>query len=193
MRGEPCEAGDRLTDRSQVDKHQSQRFETCLSSFENSRFRSRFQISATAACLRISSFTSTLNKQLRKASHRLTRTAIKQSSHPDYPDRRPFLKITPQQLMAGPIFRLRTGHTRCLNHFKRLNIVQDDACRCCNQASETVDHIFFHCPELRPIFGPFRRWCAEAPEERKLPTLIWTKPKILEKLVIKALKAGAGI
>src|SRR5690349_10013816 len=90
--------------------------------------------------------------QLRISSQRITRAAIKPSSHLDYPDRTPFLKMTTQQLMAGPIFRLRTGHTRCLNHLMRLNIVQDDTCRCCHRSSETAAHLMLRCPALLPVF-----------------------------------------
>lgn len=130
-----------------------------------------------------------LKKFMAWQSRKKTNRQIKQSSHRDYPDRMRFKKLKSCELATGPIFRMRTGHTRTLNHFKRLGIVEDDQCRLCDEAPETALHQLFHCTALAE---PLERLRATA-SEQEYEDLLWNSTDRLERYVVKALRAGAHL
>ena len=119
---------------------------------------------------RASTILTKITQQMQRSSTRITRASIKPSSHMDYPDRLPFKRMRPGQVFSGPIFRMRTGHTRCLNHLKRIGIVEDDNCRLCSQSPETMDHLMLRCPTLLPELGELRTWLGD-PQKNSISTL----------------------
>ena len=143
--------------------------------------------------IRPSTIFALINRQMHSTSRRVTNSTIKASAYQDYPDRHPFKQMRPAQIFSGPIFRMRTGHTRCLHHLKRIGIVDDDTCRLCNHAPETADHLLLHCPSLLPVLEELRTWIADPSEERNLQTLLWEEPLRLEGFLFKALRAGASL
>jgi ribonuclease HI len=140
---------------------------------------------------RLSTYASRLTRYMDKTTRRSTNDAIKPSHFQDSPDRKHFSKLKNADLHFGPIFRLRTGHTRCMAHLYRLGIVSNDTCRLCHHTSETIDHLFLVCPYLSHSLEEFRQWVAEVPDLRRLKNLVWTDPIRLEKAAVKALRDGA--
>ena len=49
------------------------------------------------------------------------------------------------------IFRLRTGHVQLNNHLSRIKKDHPASCPLCSNPNETVEHLLFHCTELKDL------------------------------------------
>ena len=137
----------------------------------------------------VSTPTAALDALVRQQARNTTSRSIKPSSQPTYPERTPFKKTSPANLFSGAIFRLRTGHTRCLAHFRSFNIVADDTCRLCETDPETPEHLLVRCPALSSTLQELRNKIHHNPA--RLHYLYWQKPEWLDRMIVKARRAGA--
>jgi ribonuclease HI len=146
--------------------------------------------------IRLSTYNLLLSKRTQDKSLSLLNSEIQESSFRDYPPREPFTRMKPKDVVLGPIFRMRTGHTYCLAHLKNLDMVSDDNCRLCSTPTrETVEHQLLDCPHLADELQELREWMCfqnSTPLDR-LRKVMWKRPRQLERFVVKAIKAGAHI
>ena len=123
-----------------------------------------------------------------------TRAEISESQFRDYPSREPFTNMTRKNMFSGPIFRMRTGHTRSLAHLHNLEITEEANCRLCSeQFRETVEHQLLHCTRLSGELQELRRWIASLSPRGGLLYALWKNARKLEGFVVKALDAGAHL
>jgi ribonuclease HI len=142
------------------------------------------------------------------------RQHVKPSHFLSYPDRTMFIGYELQvngltkwvkspytrksQNIRGALFRVRSGHTRCLAHFRRLGIVEAaSTCRLCEEENveETVDHMLFECSALQTHLGQHIIALANKTADRELDInrLCWSHPKEVQNLLTAAVSAGAWI
>jgi ribonuclease HI len=144
--------------------------------------------------LRLSTFNLLITQRMQANSTSQLLPKIKESQFDGYPNRAPFRRMTPKDLVLGPIYRMRTGHTYCLQHLFNLGMVSDTNCRLCSaNIVETVEHQLLHCPALSQVLQEFRHWISLLEHTGGLRFAMWNQPRRLEGFVVKALKAGAHL
>jgi ribonuclease HI len=144
--------------------------------------------------IRLSTFNLLITKRMQDNSSSQLLPKISESNFDGYPNRAPFRRMTAKDVVLGPIYRMRTGHTYCLQHLSNLGIVRDINCRLCSSDTpETVEHQLLHCPALAQVLQDFRQWISQLEPRGGLRYAMWKQPRRLEGFVVKALKAGAHL
>jgi ribonuclease HI len=142
--------------------------------------------------IRFSTYNLQITKRMQSLSSLQINDKISESRFRNYPPRSPFLTMTAKDVVLGPLFRLRTGHTYCLAHLKNTEIVDEDNCRLClSNTRETVEHQLLECPQLASTLQEFRSWISRIQHIGGLRYAMWKQPRRLEKELVKALQAGA--
>jgi hypothetical protein len=147
--------------------------------------------------VRFSTYNLRINKRMQASSTAALQAMIRDSSFRDYPSRDPFKVMQAQDVVLGPLFRMRSGHTFCRAHLFNLGIIpsEENICRMCSQPNETVEHVFLHCPQLAVPLQDLRTRIAESGGDHVdvLRRLMWKQPRRLEMEIVKAIKAGARV
>jgi hypothetical protein len=160
-------------------------------------------------CPRLSSYKLRVKREVSRITESEIQNQVQPSHVPEYPDRTNFIGYFTyingrQQWIKSPytrkskddrgiLFRIRSGHTKSLDHFYRLGIIDSAApCRLCEQeVTESVQHQLLHCPALRDHLAlPLSRLANAVGDSLDINTC-WTHPKEWRKLLITAEKAGA--
>jgi ribonuclease HI len=147
--------------------------------------------------VRFSTYNLSINKRMQASSTAALQAMIRDSSFRDYPSREPFKVMQAQDVVLGPLFRMRSGHTFCRAHLFNLGIIssEENICRMCSHPNETVEHVFLHCPQLAVPLQDLRTRIAESGGDHVdvLRRLMWKQPRRLEMEIVKAIKAGARV
>jgi ribonuclease HI len=144
--------------------------------------------------LRTQTIMNILHKHLLPTATSSYTARITNSSQAPYPDRFPFTQLPPKALRcSGPLFRLRTGHTHCADHYYRFNIAQDNTCRLCSNAVETAEHLLLECPNLSEPLEALRYQINSHQQAhgQGLHWFMWHKATEMEGHLAKARRAGA--
>jgi ribonuclease HI len=163
---------------------------------------------------RLSSFRLRLKREIHtRTEHEISRT-VKPSHFNQYPDRQLFIggyvttangrttwKRSPYTRKSrserGIIFRLRSGHTRCQDHMRRIGIVESAGpCRLCDEnTDETVDHFLLNCRAIQEsLTAPLETLLiATGDDPPDFNSLCWTHPREVKQLLHAAERAGAWI
>jgi hypothetical protein len=146
---------------------------------------------------RFSTYNLMINKRMDSLSSAELQDKIRDSHFRGYPSRNPFKEMKTKDVVLGPLFRMRTGHTYCRSHLYNLGIIssEENLCRLCSQPNETVEHLLLHCSQLAVPLQDLRLSITSAGGDHveRLRRIMWKQPRKLEKEIVKAIKAGARV
>ena len=153
--------------------------------------QARLQLPISLYTPRLAYYKSQITTHCFESSFRHTKAKIQPSHWAQYPPR-DYFKNQEFKKCRGAPFRILTGHTRTNQHLSHIGIVESPLCRHCLNQPESPDHTLLHCEQTIQHTSLIRNW-SQNTGLNHVWELARTNPARLERLLIKASKAGISL
>jgi hypothetical protein len=87
----------------------------------------------------------------------------------------------------------RLGHNATKHHLANIGVFNDNTCRHCQQASETVEHQVLECESLSTRLADERICFLRIPNAPSFNAALWSHPAIMTDILSRAKKKGCFI